>query len=94
MTLPKAAAYVHIVPIILHEAWEINFYLHFWVIRMGSRGTFVLLRLESIAFKLFAAIDLHSFDCGHVALYHSAGRAAQFENIGRNVVVASKKWSS
>ena len=30
----------------------------FSVIRMGSRGTFVLRRLGSVAFKLFAAIDL------------------------------------
>ena len=30
----------------------------FWVIRMGSRGTFILWRLGSIAFKLFEGIDL------------------------------------
>ena len=30
----------------------------FSVIRIGSRGTFVLGRLGSVAFKLFAAIDL------------------------------------
>jgi len=40
---------------------------------MGSRGTFMLQRLGSVAFKLFAAIDLYS---------------VEFENIGRNVVVS------
>ena len=57
---------------------------------MGSCGTFVLLRLGSITFKLFAAIDLYSVNCGHMALYRSAGCTAEFKNIGRNVVVASK----
>ena len=57
---------------------------------MGSRGTFVLWRLGSVAFKLFAAIDHYSVNCGHVAANRSAGRAADFENIGRNVVVALK----
>ena len=40
--------------------------------------------------KLFAAIDLHSDDCGQVAANQSARYTAEFENIGRNVVVASK----
>ena len=40
---------------------------------MGSRGTFMLQRLGSVALKLFAAIDLYS---------------VKFENIGRNVVVS------
>jgi len=30
---------------------------------MGSRGTFVLQRLGSVAFKLFAAIDFYSVNC-------------------------------
>ena len=65
-----------------------NFFrLHFWVIRVGSHGTFVI---GSLAFKLFAAIDLYSVNCGHVALYQSAGRVVKFVNIGRNLVVASK----
>jgi len=55
---------------------------------MGSRRTFVLQRLGSVAFKLlFAAIDLYSVNCGHVAANWSAGCAAEFKNIGRNVVV-------
>ena len=66
------------------------FRLHFWVIRMGSCSTFVLWRLKSIAFKLFAAIDLHSVNCGHVALYRSARVRRSIREIGRNVVVASK----
>ena len=57
---------------------------------MGSCGTFVLWRLGSVTFKLFAAINLYSVSSGHMALYWSAGRTAEFENIGRNVVVASK----
>jgi len=57
---------------------------------MGSRGTFVLQRIQSVAFKLFAAIDLHSVNCGRVAANWSAGHATEFENIGRNVVVVSK----
>jgi len=67
-------------------------HLHFWVIRIGSCSTFVLWKLGSIAFKLFAAIDLYSVNCGHVAANRSARHvyAAEFENIGRNVVVASK----
>jgi len=36
-------------------------------------------------------IDLYSsVNCGHVAANRSAGRTAEFVNIGRNVVVASK----
>ena len=62
------------------------FCLHFWVIRMSSRGTFVLRRLGSVAFKLFAAIDLYSVNCGRMAAKRSAERTAEFENIGRNVV--------
>ena len=58
---------------------------------LGPHGTFVLWRLGSIAFKLFAAIDLYSVNCGHVALYQSARRITEFENIGRNVVVASER---
>jgi len=47
--------------------------------------------IRSLAFKLFAAIDLYSVNCVHVALYWSAVRAAEFVNyIGRNVVVALK----
>ena len=57
---------------------------------MGTRGTFMLCRLGSIAFKLFAAIDLYSVNCGHMAANWSAGHAAEFKNIGRNVVVVSK----
>jgi len=38
-------------------------------------------------FKLFAAIDLYSVNFGHMAANRSAGCAAEFENIGRNVVV-------
>ena len=30
---------------------------------MGSRGTFVLQRLVSVAFKLFASIDFYSVNC-------------------------------
>jgi len=40
--------------------------------------------------KLFAAIDLYSVTCGHMALYRSAQHAVEFENIDRNVVAASK----
>ena len=36
---------------------------------MGSRSTFVLWRLGSLAFKQFVAIDLYSVNCAHVALY-------------------------
>ena len=57
---------------------------------MGSRGAFVLRRLGSDAFKLFAAIDLYSVNCDCVAANQPAGRTAKFENIGRNVVVVSK----
>jgi len=32
-----------------------------------------------------------SVNCDHVAANQSAGRATEFVNIGRNVVVASKK---
>ena len=43
--------------------------------------------IGSVAFKLFAAIDLYSVNCVHVALYWSAVCAAEFVNcIG--------KWSS
>ena len=55
---------------------------------MGSRGTFMLQRLGSVAFKLFAAIDLYSVNCGCVAVNRSAGHAVEFKNIGRNVVVS------
>ena len=65
-----------------------NFFrLHFWVIRVGSHGTFVI---GSLAFKLFAAVDLYSVNCGQVALYRSAGRVVEFVNVGRNLVVATK----
>ena len=57
---------------------------------MSSRGTFVLRRLGSVAFKLFAAIDLYLVNCGRMAAKRSAERTAEFENIGRNVVVVSK----
>ena len=57
---------------------------------MGSHGTFVLQRLGSVAFKLSAAIDLYSVNCGRVAVNRSAGHAVEFENIGRNVIVVSK----
>ena len=57
---------------------------------MGSRGTFVLRRLGSVAFKLFAAIDLYSVNLSCTAANQSAGCAAEFENIDRNVVVVSK----
>ena len=59
---------------------------------MGSCGTFVLQRLGSVAFKLFAAIDLelYSVNCGRDAANRSAGHAVEFENTGRNVVVVSK----
>jgi len=55
---------------------------------MSSRGTFVLRRLGSVAFKLFAAIDLYSVNYGRMAAKRSAERTAEFENIGRNVVVS------
>jgi len=42
---------------------------------VGSHGTFVI---GSLAFKLFAAIDLYSVNCGQVALYRSAGRVVEF----------------
>ena len=58
---------------------------------MGSRGTFVLRRLGSVAFKLFAAIGLYSVNCGRVAANRSAGRAAEFENIGSYCL---QKWSA
>jgi len=57
---------------------------------MGSHGTFVLRRLGSVAFKLFAAIDLYSVNSGRVAANWSAGCATEFENIGRNVVIVLK----
>ena len=57
---------------------------------MGSHGTFVLRRLGSVAFKLFAAIDLYSVNSGRVAANRSAGCAAEFKNIGRNVAIVSK----
>ena len=57
---------------------------------MGSRGTFVLQRLGSDNFKLFAVINLYSVNCGRVAVNRSAGHAIEFKNIGRNVVVVSK----
>ena len=44
-----------------------------------------------VAFKLFAAIDLYSINYRQMAANRSAGHAAKFENIGRNVVVASKR---
>ena len=44
----------------------------------------------SIAFKVFAAINLYSVNCGHMALYQSAWCTAEFEDISRNVVVATK----
>ena len=44
---------------------------------MGSHGTFMFWRLGSVAFKLFAAIDLYSVNCGHVAAKRSAGHAAK-----------------
>ena len=66
------------------------FRLHFWVIRIGSCSTFVLWRLKSIAFKLFVAIDLHSVDCGHVALYRSAGCAAQFGKLAEMWLLPQK----
>ena len=69
---------------------EKMFRLHIWVVRMGSHGTFVLSRLKSAAFKLFAAINLYSVNYGHMALYRSARRSAKFKNTGRNMVVASK----
>ena len=40
--------------------------------------------------SLSKLIDLYSVNCGHEALYWSAGYAAEFKNIGRNVVVVSK----
>ena len=57
---------------------------------MGCHGTFVLGRLGSVAFKLFAAIDLFSVNCGHVAANWSARHATEFKNVGRNVVVVLK----
>ena len=50
----------------------------------------MLRRLGSVAFKLFATIDLYSVKSDHVAANWSAGHAAEFNNIGRNVVVVSK----
>jgi len=41
-TLPKATVEKRIVLISPHEVRKKNFRLHFSVIRMGSRGTFVL----------------------------------------------------
>ena len=46
--------------------------------------------LGSVAFKLFAAIDLYSVNCGRMAAKRSAKRTAEFKSIGRNVVVVSK----
>ena len=57
---------------------------------MGSHDTFMLWRLGSVAFKLFEASISNSVNCGHMAANQSAGHAADFLNIGRNVAVASK----
>jgi len=69
------------------QSVEKVFHLHFSVIRMGSHDTFALWRLGSVAFKLSIS---SSVNCGHVAANRSAGRTAEFVNIGRNVVVALK----
>ena len=65
------------------------FHLHYSVIRMGSHDTFALsiLHVGSVAFKLLIS---SSVNCGCVAANWSAGRATEFVNIGRNVVVASE----
>jgi len=57
---------------------------------MSFRGSFVFRRLGSVVFKLFAAIDLYSVNCGRIAAKRSAGCTAKFMNIGRNVVVVLK----
>ena len=49
-----------------------NVHLHFLVIRMGSRDTFMLWRLGSITFKIFEAMISSSVNCDHVAANHSA----------------------
>ena len=46
------------------------------------------LKTRKLRFQLFAAIDLYSVNCGHVTLYRSAGRAADY--IGRKMVFALK----
>ena len=56
---------------------------------MGSHDTFALsiLHVGSVAFKLLIS---SSVNCGCVAANRSAGHIAEFVNIGKNVVVASK----
>jgi len=44
-------------------------------------GSYIFQRLGSVTFKLFAAIDLYSVNCGRVAANRSAGCPAEFENI-------------
>jgi len=53
---------------------------------VGSRGTFVLSNYLKPSIS-------SSVNRGHVAVNRSDGRTAEFVNIGRNVVVASKSES-
>ena len=45
---------------------------------MGSRGTFMLWRLGSVAFNYLKALISSAVNCGHVAANRSAGRVAEF----------------
>jgi len=58
---------------------------------MGSHDTFMLRRLGRISLSNYLKPSISSsVNCGHVAANQSAGYAAEFVNIGRNMVVASK----
>ena len=89
VTLLKAVAQRHVVLIIPHEAWEkftFIFELSGWALVTPSCFED---QEESLSNYLKPSTS-SSVNCGHMAANRSAGHTAEFMNIGRNVVVASK----
>jgi len=58
---------------------------------LSYRGTLNrALKTRKLRFQIICSHWSLPVNCGHLAANQSVGRAAEFENIGRNEVVASK----